>query len=90
MSVIATPPRVLNNRVASYFGKISYSLYLFNPLVAYFVPKLHIGSGVGETTVVMASAILVAVVSYHMVEVPFLRLKSRAHKDRLSGRTVSA
>ncbi len=90
MSVIAAPPRVLNNRVASYFGKISYSLYLFNPLVAYLVFKLHIGSGVGQTTLVMAVAILVAVVSYHMVEVPFLRLKNRAHKDHLSRTVVSA
>ena len=79
MSVIATPPRILNNRVASFFGKISYSLYLFNPLVVYFVERIPGLHGFGRVSVSLIAAILAATLSYYLIERPFLRIKDKSH-----------
>jgi peptidoglycan/LPS O-acetylase OafA/YrhL len=79
MSVIAYPPRILNNRIASFFGKISYSLYLFNTLVVYLVEKAGL-QGVWKATASMAGAILAATLSYYLIEKPFLRMKDRFHR----------
>jgi peptidoglycan/LPS O-acetylase OafA/YrhL len=80
MSVIASPPRILNNRVASFFGRISYSLYLFNPLVAYFVGRISGLHGFGRVAIGMSAAILAATLSYYFIERPFLRMKDRFHR----------
>jgi peptidoglycan/LPS O-acetylase OafA/YrhL len=79
LSVIARPPKLLNNRVASFFGKISYSLYLFNPLVVYFVEKVALLQGFERVAVSMLGAILAATLSYYFIEKPFLRLKEHSH-----------
>jgi peptidoglycan/LPS O-acetylase OafA/YrhL len=89
LSVIARPPRVLNTRVASWFGKISYSLYLFNPIMVYFVSRLHLRAGLAAASG-LAGSILAAALSYHLVERPFLRLKDKAHqKQSLTATVVS-
>ena len=80
MSVIAQPPRILNNKVASFFGKISYSLYLFNSLVVYFVGRLSFLHGFARVAIIMIGAILAATLSYYFVEKPFLRMKDKFHR----------
>jgi peptidoglycan/LPS O-acetylase OafA/YrhL len=80
MAAIARPPRILNNRVASFFGRISYSLYLFNPLVVYFLGKLSRLQGFWQVVITMLSAILAATMSYYFIERPFLRIKDRFHR----------
>jgi peptidoglycan/LPS O-acetylase OafA/YrhL len=79
MSVIARPPRILNNSVASFFGKISYSLYLFNPLTVYLVGRISWLHGVARMLVSLVGAILAAILSYYLIERPFLRIKDRSH-----------
>jgi peptidoglycan/LPS O-acetylase OafA/YrhL len=78
MSVIARPPRILNNRIATFFGRISYSLYLYNVLVAYFVNKLPF-NGFTRMAMSMVGSILAATLSYYFIEKPFLRMKDRFH-----------
>ena len=80
MSVIARPPRILNNKVASFFGKISYSLYLFNRLVVYFVGRLSFLHGFARVAIIMIGAILAATLSYYFIEKPFLRMKDKFHR----------
>lgn len=81
MSVVARPPRILNNKVATFFGKISYSLYLYNPLVIYFVNKLHFVNSLWQTLVSIAAATLTATISYYLIEKPFLRMKDGLHPN---------
>ena len=83
MAVIARPPRVLNNKASSFFGKISYSLYLFNPLVVYFVGRISGLHGFGRAAVGMIAAVLAAICSYYFIERPFLRMKDRFHRAPL-------
>ena len=80
LSVIARPPWILNNPVVSYFGKISYSLYLFNPLVIYLLSRIPLFRSGLPPILGMAGSILAASVSYHLIESPFLHLKARAHR----------
>jgi peptidoglycan/LPS O-acetylase OafA/YrhL len=80
MSVIASPPRILNNSVATFFGKISYSLYLFNPLVVYFVGRISGLHGFARVAITLMGAIVAAILSYYLIERPFLRIKDRSHR----------
>ena len=79
MAVIARPPRILNNVVASFFGKISYSLYLFNPLVVHLVERIPGIPQVARVLISFIAAILVGIASYYLVERPFLRVKDKLH-----------
>lgn len=84
MQAIAKPPRWLNNSVTSYAGKISYSLYLFNPLAIYYVtavPWIH--GRVLRAAIAVVASLIAAVISYHFVESPFLRIKDRARARQL-------
>jgi peptidoglycan/LPS O-acetylase OafA/YrhL len=77
--------------VLTYLGKISYGLYVFHPwaigLAAYFVTlALHVpfeqGTGGGRWAVVkilLASVLtlVMAALSYHLLEKPFLRMKKK-------------
>ena len=83
MAVIARPPRILNNKVASYFGRISYSLYLFNSLIVYFAGRLPFLHGFARVAVNIIGSILAAMLSYHFIERPFLRLKEKFHRTGL-------
>jgi peptidoglycan/LPS O-acetylase OafA/YrhL len=87
MAAIARPPRILNNKVATYFGRISYSLYLYNGLIVYFTSRLVFLHGFMRVAVNVIGAILAAILSYHFIERPFLRLKERFHRDPLPART---
>jgi peptidoglycan/LPS O-acetylase OafA/YrhL len=84
MAVIARPPRILNNKVASYFGRISYSLYLYNGLIVYFSGRFAFLHGFARVAVNIVGSILAAALSYHFIERPFLRLKEKFHRTGLS------
>lgn len=78
-------------KAAIYLGRISYGLYLIHALVLYMVfhvwkssltdlsATLHLAywrNAVG-TAIALAATILLAMLSYHFFESPFLRLKKR-------------
>jgi peptidoglycan/LPS O-acetylase OafA/YrhL len=83
MAVIARPPRFLNNKVASYFGRISYSLYLYNGLIVYCTGRLPFLHGFLRVAANIGGSILAATLSYHLIERPFLRLKEKFHRNVL-------
>lgn len=66
--------------ILGFFGRISYSLYLFHPavvaLVALAVAKGVLPNGTG-VPLVLAGSVLTAMVTYRLIERPFLRYRSR-------------
>jgi peptidoglycan/LPS O-acetylase OafA/YrhL len=75
--------RVLSNRVPVYLGRISYGVYLFHPLVKWAVFELvpedaaWIEEPVLTVPVLVALTVAVAALSWHFLEAPLVRLKSR-------------
>lgn len=81
INVIHRPTRLLENRVASTLGKLSYGLYMWHTLIIYglmsvFRPTTfwHELALYGLTFVL---TVIVAALSYRFLEQPFLRLKDR-------------
>lgn len=83
---LVTAPRgiftlVFKNPVAVWIGKLSYSIYLWHPLVHCIYCSFYWGyfnSHKGEAeTIQYALIFAVAALSYYLVELPFLKLKSR-------------
>ena len=68
--------RVLNSRPMVYVGLISYSLYLWQQL---FLTTLNT-TWSGQWPLNLLACFAVAMLSYHCLEMPFLRLKSRIRK----------
>lgn len=74
----------LENDVMDFLGKISYGIYVFHPLIIFYLSKA-IGTGViaGPVKLILvylavsAATILIAWLSYRYFEKPFLRLKLR-------------
>ena len=58
-------------RVVTYFGKISYSLYLVHPLVLYSIPQASSRSVTYVRWVV--AGVIASMATYHLVERPFQR-----------------
>jgi len=56
-----------------YLGRVSYGLYVYHEVALWWVS----GSSLGRLLVALAMTIAVAVVSYHFLELPFLRMKAR-------------
>jgi peptidoglycan/LPS O-acetylase OafA/YrhL len=83
LAVIARPPRILNNKIATYFGRISYSLYLYNGLIVYVTWRFEIFHGAARVVFNVVGAVLAASFSYHFIERPFLRLKDKFHRTSL-------
>jgi peptidoglycan/LPS O-acetylase OafA/YrhL len=90
LSLFGIPSRYLP-RAAVYLGRISYGLYLFHAFVLYLVfhiwkvwltnlsASLHLSywrNSLG-TVIALTLTILIAMLSYHTFERPFLRLKKR-------------
>jgi peptidoglycan/LPS O-acetylase OafA/YrhL len=78
-----SPPRIL-----VYFGKVSFGLYVFHPwavgiakiLTAEVLPTAAVGSMAYSISIIgfsFIAAVLMASVSYYVLESPFLRLKDR-------------
>lgn len=64
--------RFLNNPVMNYIGKLSYSLYIWQQM--FFSDKLWPASRFPYN---IAFIVITALLSYHLVETPFLRIKDR-------------
>jgi Predicted acyltransferases len=74
----------LNNKVLAFIGKISFSLYMVHELAIVF---LHNNSFFAEqidtypfltlNVIIPAATILLAILSYYLIERPFLLIKSR-------------
>ncbi len=88
ISLIAQPRspvvKLLANPVATWIGRISYSIYLWHILAFTLVIKIlgqPLNQPIFELTAYLA-AIALASLSYYIVELPFLRLKSRFNKKQ--------
>jgi peptidoglycan/LPS O-acetylase OafA/YrhL len=68
--------RILATQPLVWVGQISYGLYLWHFPIFTKLEQLHLPD-VTKTFVMFGSAFAVAALSYHFVEKPFLRLKSR-------------
>lgn len=72
--------RPVNNGVLSYFGRISYSLYLLHPLIGLNAEAALIGLGLPgflATTIAIVLSVACADLSYRVIEVPGSRLGKR-------------
>lgn len=69
--------RVLNNKWISYTGKLSFSLYIWQQLFTAHQPWKGMFPFSGSVILHLALLGLVAWLSYHYIERPFLRLKRR-------------
>jgi peptidoglycan/LPS O-acetylase OafA/YrhL len=76
----------LENKACDYVGKISYGIYVIHPLLifvssyAYRMLEITLPTwlqAIGIYIYVIFATILVANISYHYVEKPFLKLKNR-------------
>lgn len=86
---VSTNPKCflkLENKVLDYLGKISYGIYMYHMMVAAFVLHfakyiLRFNSDLGPMEsvwvylAVLIITILVASLSYHLIEIPFIRKK---------------
>ena len=67
----------LEHPVARYLGAISYPLYLYQDLGLAFGHAIHAASPYLAFAAALAGTTVLASLSYHIVERPFLRLKGR-------------
>lgn len=77
--LVAKPPLILNNSIATFFGKISYSLYLSHLFVLYLMDFVKFGRTRWEVGAKVLVSILAATALYFLIERPFLRWKDRLH-----------
>jgi peptidoglycan/LPS O-acetylase OafA/YrhL len=71
------PVRVLGWRPLAALGTASYSLYLWHFPIVNVLGGKHLGGYVGHLVTVGPLCILVAVISYRVIEAPFLKLRTR-------------
>jgi peptidoglycan/LPS O-acetylase OafA/YrhL len=88
LQAVATRPRWLDNAFMEFLGLISYSVYLYHQLVVQFVQNLGFRYRYALPLEIVAT-ILVASVSYLLIERPALRLKDRL-ADSVLGARLSA
>ena len=85
--LLASPARYvawMDSRAFVYLGTISYSTYLYHKIVSGLVMK--VGAGLPAAIVVpagLAATYVVAILSYYLVEKPFLRLRVRIEQRGL-------
>jgi peptidoglycan/LPS O-acetylase OafA/YrhL len=77
--------RLLASRLPVWVGRRSYGLYLWSYLVYYGLPWPAGFTGVRRDLSEIAASVVVAALSYRVVELPFLRRKSRLHALGPSG-----
>ena len=85
----------LNHPVLKFFGRISYSLYLYHIVVIatvfHYLPNLRLRLAY---PLVLAGSVLAAYTSYQLIEKPFLKLKDRfapnaPHSEKVVGSSTS-
>jgi len=89
LNTVAQPPRLLNNPVVEFFGKISYSLYLYHLLLIYLMSLFHFSRWRYQVVAVILGSILTATASHYCIERPFLRKKAKLHPHRRRFSVVS-
>lgn len=80
--------RILRMSVPKYFGQISYSMYLFHLPVLYVTAAVLHDAGVDLRWMFPLGAVGVfaaAVIGYHGIESPFMRMKSRVGTRERAG-----
>ena len=87
--LVARPPKILNNPVATFFGKISYSLYLCHLFVIFLLDSMHFASARWEVAAKFSLSIAAATAIYFLIERPFLRWKDRLHAAKQGARGLN-
>jgi peptidoglycan/LPS O-acetylase OafA/YrhL len=82
LHVVQSPYRILNVRPVVWLGKVSYSLYLWQQLFVY-------GEHAQPWYFVMF-ALGLAIVSYHLVEQPMLKLRAKRSEQKLASEFATA
>ncbi len=79
--VVTRPVFLLNNAIVNYIGRLSYSLYVWQQVYSHnrFTPGL----------VGLLLTFVTAIISYHWLEQPFLRLRHRFTRPRLAVQPVN-
>jgi peptidoglycan/LPS O-acetylase OafA/YrhL len=79
---------VLKTKIPSFFGKISYSLYLYHLIILIFLMKYNSGLSVTTTLILtFVLSIFTATISYRFIEKPFIKLGKNL--DKRLRKTVS-
>ncbi|MCH2020955.1 MAG: acyltransferase [Saprospiraceae bacterium] len=73
---------ILNNHFLQYFGKISYGLYLYHKFIPFYfgriLEKLNLSLSSGSMLVIsLCITIVLAMLSYHFIEIRFLKHKEK-------------
>lgn len=72
------------NKILDFFGKISYSFYLFHFFIMSYIMSNYrdmLGEGLARFALILISCTVVAVVSYYVAELPGLKLKKIIKKN---------
>lgn len=76
-AAIRMPSRFLEHPWLVWFGRLSYSLYLWHVLVVYILEDSPSDPGLLSGFGALTASVLLACASYYWIERPFLRLKDR-------------
>ncbi len=68
---------IFTNKFILYIGKLSYSLYLFHWVSLKFISTYYSEHHLIWYTLVIAATFILAVISYHFIERPFLQLRRK-------------
>ena len=75
---------LLKNAVASFFGKISYSLYLWHwPLIVFYKLEFSPEPSSSERYLLIIASIVVSYISWRFIEQPFRVFSTRRYKRRI-------
>lgn len=79
--VYAKPIPILDNKILSYFGQVTYGIYMYHsmviPLAYVLLKKYNIFNMVNFYVCAYVGTIIIAVLSYEFFEKPFLKLKEK-------------
>ena len=71
----------IDNKILNYLGKITYSVYILNQIVIDIAIKICFGAKIHEKLIIflfsMISLFVLSMISYHLIEKPFMKLRRR-------------
>ncbi len=71
----------LRSKILRFFGEISYGLYVYHLIIIYLIGKLNLTtSTIGIYFLVIFASAIASYLSYHLVELKFLKFKSKFSK----------